>query len=165
MLTERSISSSILWHVPPWQTIADHGRVYCDITSRQSRQRLRITHTRRRQCRMLFNPLRPAPTIPASRFLRSSPLTRSCLGLVIRQVSSYPTIRATPVEGMCMNHSLGCVRRPMGRFHWHHLRTRVLPAYITIILHPHTPLIIIGVADVAFNSCLGIHAILRTTGT
>ena len=41
----------------------------------------------------------------------------------------------------------------MGRFLWHLLLTLVLPAYITITLQQHTPQIIIGVGDVAFNSC------------
>jgi hypothetical protein len=45
----------------------------------------------------------------------------------------------------------------MGLSFWHLLLTRDLPASITIILHQHTPLIIIGVADVAFNSCLRLH--------
>src|SRR6266851_2438146 len=53
----------------------------------------------------------------------------------------------------------------MGRFLWLLLLTRVLPASITITLHQHTPLIIIGVADAAFNSCLCLYATLRTTGT
>lgn len=42
----------------------------------------------------------------------------------------------------------------MGLFLWHLLPTQVLLASITITLHQHTPPIIIGVADVAFNSCL-----------
>ena len=45
----------------------------------------------------------------------------------------------------------------MGPFFWHPLPMLVLPASITITLLPHTPLIIIGGADVAFNrlcSCL-----------
>jgi len=45
----------------------------------------------------------------------------------------------------------------MGLSFWHLLLTRDLPASITIILHQHTPLIIIGVADVASNSCLRLH--------
>lgn len=157
MLTQCSTSSSILWQVPLWQTIADHGRVCCAITNLQSRPPLRITHTLRRRCRTLFIRLRPAPTISASRFLRFFLRVRWFLGLVIRLHLSYPTIRVTRAGWRCRSPSLPCVRRRMGLFLWHLLLTQVLLASITITLHQHTPPIIIGVADVAFNSCLRPH--------
>jgi hypothetical protein len=157
MLTQCSTSSSILWQVPPWQTTADHGRVCCGITNLQSRPLLRITHTLRRRCRMLFIRLRRAPTIPASRFLQFFLRVRWLLGPVIRLHLSYPMIRVTRAEWRCRSPSLLCVRRRMGLFLWHLLLTQVLPASIIITLHQRTPLIIIGVGDVAFNSCLRPH--------
>jgi hypothetical protein len=157
ILTQCSTSSSILWQVPLWQTIADHGRVCCAITNLQSRPLLRITHTLRRRCRTLFIRLQPAPTISASRFLRFFLRVRWFLGLVIRLHLSYPTIRVTRAGWRCRSPSLPCVRRRMGLFLWHLLLTQVLLASITITLHQHTPPIIIGVADVAFNSCLRPH--------
>jgi hypothetical protein len=49
----------------------------------------------------------------------------------------------------------------MGPFPWLHLPMPVRPASTTITLLPHTPLIIIGAADVAFNRLLlflsGLH--------
>jgi hypothetical protein len=153
MLTQRSTSSSILWQVPLWQTIADHGRVCCAIINLQSRLPLHITHTLRRRCRMLFNQLLPVPIIPASRFLLSFLRVRWFLGFVIRQHVPYLTTRVTRAAWRYRSRSLPCVRRRMGLFLWPLLLTRVLPASITITLHQQrTPLIIIGVADVAFNS-------------
>ena len=157
-LTERhSTSSFILWRVPPWQMIADHGRVCCGITSLQSHPRLPITHTLRHPCRLLFNRLRQALTIPVSHSLPYSLPTQRFLGLVIRQHMPYPTIPATCVEGRCRSLCPACVMRRMGPFFWHPLPMPVLPAFTTITLLPHTPLTIIGAADGAFNrlcSCL-----------
>lgn len=45
----------------------------------------------------------------------------------------------------------------MGPFPWHHLPMPVRPASTTITLLPHTLLIIIGAADVAFNFLSGLH--------
>jgi hypothetical protein len=48
----------------------------------------------------------------------------------------------------------------MGPFLWHHLPMPVRPASTIITLLLHTPLIIIGAADVAFNRLLflsGLH--------
>ena len=159
MLTERpSTSSSILWRVLLWQMIADHGRVCCGITSLQSHPRLPITHTLRHPCRLLFIRLRQAlTTIPVSHFHPCSPPMRRFLGLVIRQYLPYPTIPTTRAEGKCRSLCLACVRQRMGPFFWHLLPMPVLPEFTTITLLLHTPLIIIGAADVAFNrlcSCL-----------
>ena len=114
MLTERrcSTSSSILWRVPPWQTIADHGRVCCAITSLQSRLRLPITHTlRHHPCRLLFIRLRQALTIPVSHSHPCSPQTQRFLGLVIRQHMPYRTIPVTLAEGKYKSPYLACERR------------------------------------------------------
>ena len=159
MLTERpSTSSSILWRVLLWQMIADHGRVCCGITSLQSHPRLPITHTLRHPCRLLFIRLRQAlTTIPVSHSHPCSPPMRRFLGLVIRQYLPYPTIPTTRAEGKCRSLCLACVRQRMGPFFWHLLPMPVLPEFTTITLLLHTPLIIIGAADVAFNrlcSCL-----------
>jgi hypothetical protein len=138
--------------------IADHARACCDITSLQSLQRLRITHTLRYPCRTLFNPLRQALFILALRCLRCYPPTRRFLGLVILQIPPYLTIRGTRAEWKHQRLFPACERRRMGQSFWHRLPTRVRPAYNTIILHPHTPLNIIGVADVAFNR-LGFYRV------
>ena len=155
ILTERrcSTSSSILWRVPPWQKITDHGRVCCGITSLLNHPRLPITHTLRHLCRLLFIRLPQALTItiPVSHSHPCSPLMQRFLGLVIRRVLPYPTIPVTHAEGKCRSLYLACVRRRMGPFLWHHLPMPVRPACTTITLLPHTPLIIIGAADVAFN--------------
>lgn len=159
LLTERrhSTSSSILWRVPLWQMIADHGRACCGITSLQSHPRLPITHTLRHPCRLLFILLRQALTIPVSHSHPCSRPTQRFLGLVIRQHLPYLTNPATCVEGKLRSLCPACVRQRMGPFFWHPLPMPVLPAFTTITLLPHTPLIIIGGADVAFNrlcSCL-----------
>jgi len=131
--------------------IADHGRVCCGITSLQSHPRLPITHTLRHRCRMLFIRLRQALTIPVSHSLPCSPPTQRSLGLVIRQHLPYPTNPATCAEGRCRSLCLACVRQRMGPSFWPPLPMPVLPASTTITLLPHTPLIIIGGGDVAFN--------------
>ena len=107
----RSTSSSILWRVPPWQTIADHGRVCCAITSLQSHPRLSITHTLRHPCRLLFIRLRQVLTIPVSHSHPCSPQTQRFLGLVIRQVLPYPTNPVTRAEGKCRSPCLACVKQ------------------------------------------------------
>jgi hypothetical protein len=97
------------------------------------------------------------------------PPARWFLGLVIRQVLPYLTTRVTHAEWRYRSLSPPCGKRRLVQFFWLHLPMRVLPESTTITLHPHIPLIIIGVEDVAFNrfrsSCLGLHATPRTTGT
>jgi hypothetical protein len=84
----------------------------------------------------------------------------------------YLTTRATCAEWKDRRPFLVCEERQMDRFFWHLLPTRDLPAYNTTTLHPHTPLNIIGVADVAFNRlcschvfCHGSSCDARTMGT
>jgi len=108
-------------------------------------------HTLRRPCRVLFNRLQRALAIPASRYLRCFPTARWFLGLVIQQVLPYLTIRVTHAEWRHRSPSPPCGKRRLVRSFWLHLPMRVLPESTTITLHPHIPLIIIGVEDVAFN--------------
>lgn len=149
-LTQPSTCTSILWQDPLWRKTADHARAYCGIISLRKLRRRRILHTIPRLYHTQVNLLRRAPIILVSRYLLCCPRTRQFLGPVLLCVPLCHTIRATHAELKSRNLFQACARRPTGLF-WRLSPTRVLLAYIIITLHPHTPLIIIGAVDVAFN--------------
>lgn len=95
--------SSILWRVPTWQAIADHGRVCYVTTSLQSHLCLPVTHTFRHPCCLLSIRIRIQPRQAPPFRCHKRKVSWSC-----NTAAPYPTIPVPYVGGRCRSSWFAC---------------------------------------------------------